>query len=1244
MIRRVVERDASAVSSESARAAETRDRILADLLESVTKKLERGETVNRTSLAAQHPEHAEEILRLLPALQVFGDMNRLQDKEGPADSSGLAAQPSERAERLVSAHPVTQPGEAAALCGALRLGDYRIHREAGRGGMGVVYEAEQVSLGRRVALKILPFAAVLDPKHLERFRNEAHAAALLHHTNIVPVFSIGCERGVHFYAMQFIDGHSLQRVIEDLRRRSRKDGGATTASRAFFRTVAKLGLQAAEALRHAHEKGIVHRDIKPSNLILDRQRNLWVTDFGLARIDGSQSLTLTGDLLGTLRYMSPEQAAASRALVDHRTDIYSLGLTLYELITLSHAFPCDDRQLLLQQISNEEPPRPSKLNRALPADLETIVLKAMAKDPNQRYVSAGRLAEDLKRFLDGRPILARRPALITRVFKWCRRHRLVVGTAAAVLVALLSLGTLIHHWRVETGRREASSYREMILGGITLLHVSFEPPRVQEKVESQVSPGEARPEAPAFICCSQTNHLRAWVAALKEDRVHSPDPFEAAVDQFEDAEQLLPSRPDAHYYLARALWTLGRKEKALDEVRQVLRLDPGSLAAAALRSAIEGKDGKPYSHPENGAAGTGSEQNILPSAWLEFYVAATSKRWKDAAEAASTALERIHRGERCYDGLEAELLLGRGTARLEVGEYLGAIDDLSSVRRFLPHSPMPSLLLARAYYGAGDHVHAAECFEEIFRSGDRKDMVASEIAITYQILGDHEKALAWAKRIELSSLRNEATSHHLSHLGRREDALNAARKAVELDPKSPKNRDRLGACLYDQEQYDEALREYRLCVKLDPTVANYHQNLGVTLLEMERFDEAESELEEAIRLDPQSPVFHENLSRVYARTGRLELAVASLRESLAIPGSRKTHETRFWLAHVLYDQGKLEEALGEQTIGLEQDPTNGLQHYNRGWVLHRLNRLQEAVLEYEKAIQLSPGNFAPYTSLGDLLFSMGGKERSEKLLLKAAELAPLSPVPCAMLARCFHGQRRHDDAIAHYEKAVERWRPGDKAVERWGPGHGAALWLADFGTCLLAKGRNAEAVECYEKAVAAFEKMPETKRRELSNWDKGVVLDAYAILARAAAAAGNEQLARQTTQKLLEILQRIVAAPEAEATHFNHYAWTLLTCEIEDLRDPKAALPLAKRAVELTHGQDLASLDTLALALFLNGDVERSVATSEKALGLLPPPSPDDATKRLLVPGAPDMSVAELRKALEENLARFKTGLTGGKR
>jgi len=278
------------------------------------------------------------------------------------------------------------------------LGDFRLLREIGRGGMGVVYEAEQISLGRPVALKVLPFAATMDSRQLQRFQNEARAAAGLHHTNIVPVYFVGSERGVHYYAMQFIEGRNLADVIAQLRLQLRgkpPDGQpATTAdatapasetpsltavdtrpiaglstdnstkSREYYRTVARLGIQAAEALDHAHQLGIVHRDIKPANLLVDVAGRLWITDFGLAQIQTDARLTMTGDLVGTLRYMSPEQALAKRVIVDHRTDIYSLGVTLYELLTLHHAFDGADRQELLRQIAFEEPRRPRHWDRA----------------------------------------------------------------------------------------------------------------------------------------------------------------------------------------------------------------------------------------------------------------------------------------------------------------------------------------------------------------------------------------------------------------------------------------------------------------------------------------------------------------------------------------------------------------------------------------------------------------------------------------------------------------------------------------------------------------------------------------------------------------------------------------------------------------------------------------------------------------------------------------------------------------
>ena len=335
------------------------------------------------------------------------------------------------------------------------LGDFRIVREIGRGGMGVVYEAHQLSLGRRVALKVLPFAAGLDTKQLQRFKTEAHAAAQLHHTNIVPVYAVGCERGVHFYAMQMIDGRPLDRVIRERRGDDGEPHGETTVNlragstrvtitdpaptsrggtREAHRTVARLGEQVAAALEYAHDHGVIHRDIKPANLLLDGQGNLWVTDFGLAHVSADLGQTRTGDVFGTLRYMSPEQAAGKRILIDHRTDVYSLGATLYELLTLRPIFPGTDRHGVLHAILHDEPTPPRSLDRTIPAELETIVLKAVSKFPQDRYATAGEMAADLRRFLEDRPIAARRPSVIDRARKWIRRHPAYYRAAILILV------------------------------------------------------------------------------------------------------------------------------------------------------------------------------------------------------------------------------------------------------------------------------------------------------------------------------------------------------------------------------------------------------------------------------------------------------------------------------------------------------------------------------------------------------------------------------------------------------------------------------------------------------------------------------------------------------------------------------------------------------------------------------------------------------------------------------------------
>lgn len=352
------------------------------------------------------------------------------------------------------------------------LGDFRILREIGRGGMGVVYEAEQLSLGRRVALKVLPFAAMLSDVQRKRFQNEARAAATLDHPNIVNVYSVGVERSIHYYAMQLVEGHNLAQIVEEFQAdqlpcvgdgstRNDVERGSDTAfalstlrshrPQEFFRAVARLGIQAAEALDHAHQQGIVHRDVKPANLLVDSAGKLWVADFGLARLEADAGMTMTGDLVGTLRYMSPEQALAKRKVVDHRSDVYSLGATLYELLALRPMFEEANRVELLKHIASIEPPELRRLDAAIPAELETIIVKATAKDPSQRYVTAGALADDLLRYIDHRPIQARRATIGEKCVKWLSRHAYIVRWASAVLL-LATIGSILSAVLIEKER------------------------------------------------------------------------------------------------------------------------------------------------------------------------------------------------------------------------------------------------------------------------------------------------------------------------------------------------------------------------------------------------------------------------------------------------------------------------------------------------------------------------------------------------------------------------------------------------------------------------------------------------------------------------------------------------------------------------------------------------------------------------------------------------------------------------
>jgi WD40 repeat protein/serine/threonine protein kinase len=452
-----------------------------ELAEDFVSRYRRGEHPSISEYASRYPELASQIGKVLQALVLMEELGPDRSKNGKVDGGPSA----------VGGPHLEQ------------LGEYRILREVGRGGMGIVYEAEQEALGRHVALKVLSTHPMMDRTHQERFRREAQAAARLHHTNIVPVYGVGAQAGIHFYAMQFIRGQGLDEVLRELRQlrdgkpakgqeagvRNREAGvesqsdaagvspvaclrsgdssavtdgprsgstqlrSATDSALTYFQSVARIGMHVAEALACAHGHGVLHRDIKPSNLLLDTEGTVWVTDFGLAKAEGMDELTHTGDIVGTLRYMAPERFSGQG---DLRSDVYSLGLTLYELLALRPAFDEADRNKLVKQVMHDEPARPRKLNRAVPRDLETVVLKAIARDPAHRYQTPAEMAEDLKRFVEDRPVKARRVSEAEKFWRWCRRNPALAGLAACLVLSLAGgvIATSLK-WR------EAESHRQV---------------------------------------------------------------------------------------------------------------------------------------------------------------------------------------------------------------------------------------------------------------------------------------------------------------------------------------------------------------------------------------------------------------------------------------------------------------------------------------------------------------------------------------------------------------------------------------------------------------------------------------------------------------------------------------------------------------------------------------------------------------------------------------------------------------
>jgi serine/threonine protein kinase/Tfp pilus assembly protein PilF len=990
------------------------DPALAELVEELTARLKAGEAVDLDAWLTQRPEQADELRRLFPMLRLLADLSR----------SGEMSVPPALCED--------------ALTGT--LGDFRLIREVGRGGMGIVYEAKQISLGRRVALKVLPFAATLDPRHLQRFHNEARAAAGLHHTNIVPVYAVGIERGVHYYAMQFIDGHTLAELIAQQRHGhlpappTVDEAAAAPASTvppaaqatsaaprdaAYYRRAAEWGIQAAEALDCAHSLGVVHRDVKPANLLLDPTGRLWVTDFGLAQVQCDTKLTMTGDLVGTLRYMSPEQALAQRVVIDHRTDVYSLGATLYELLALEPAFGGADRQELLRQVAFEEPRSPRRLNKAIPAELETIVLKAMEKNPAERYATAQELADDLRRWLEDRPIRARRPPLWTRLGRWARQHKPLVAGALAALVMGLAVLAAASGWVARDHEARRTKNREVVSGALEdsaswqrqgRLPEALSAARRAEGLLAGADVDDALRQqvrarlADLELLDSLQNVRLERATAIKDnhfdwegtDSLYSETFRGAGLDvealSAEEAGERL-RRTTVAAELAAMLddwaWvrrrTRGQDDPSWKALLRVARLADPDAWRTRVRKALERND-----LPALRAAAASEEVLRLPPATLSVLGNALGgdKEARGQAETFLRQAQRLHSGDFWLAHLLIEFFHNTQPPQPEEAIRFAAV-----AVALRPSSAEAHLALGAVLADMGRTDEAIAEFREAIRL--KKDCASPHYSLGSALYDKGRLDEAITEFREAIRIKMDYAEAHgnlgitLRAKGGLDEAIAEYREAIRINKDSPEAHYNLGLALRDKGRSDEAIAEYREAIRIDKDHFGAHNNLGAALADKGRPDEAIAEYREAIRLRKDYAEAHINLGLALRGKGRPDEAIAEYREAIRIDKDHFGAHTN--LGNALRDKGRPDEAIAEYREAIRINKDFALAHHNLGITLRDKGRLEEAITEFREAIRINKDFALAHCNLGLALCNKGQFAEALAELRRGHELGLKNP-------------------------------------------------------------------------------------------------------------------------------------------------------------------------------------------------------------------------------------------------------------